>query len=130
VKQHEARVRKDKAFQYLVEDIAESRLLRTKNLVSLNEAARRKELATQEARLAARETRKDSGKDGGKEATSTGVAIRDDGLQPGERSIAAQLSAEKEREKAKDVLLMEAVNIMGDAARVLGSPSGLTAKVN
>ena len=36
---HEARVNKDKDFRYLQEDIAESKLQRKKNLISLNEAA-------------------------------------------------------------------------------------------
>ncbi|HEY5930551.1 MAG TPA: carboxy terminal-processing peptidase, partial [Burkholderiales bacterium] len=39
---HDARVKKDRHFQYLQEDLALSRLERDKNLVSLNEAERRK----------------------------------------------------------------------------------------
>ncbi|MFH1602450.1 MAG: carboxy terminal-processing peptidase, partial [Pseudomonadota bacterium] len=53
---HEERVKKDKDFQYLQEDIAESRLQRKKNLVSLNEAERRRERDAREARLASRES--------------------------------------------------------------------------
>ncbi len=123
---HEARVRKDKAFQYLQEDIAESRLQRTKNLVSLNEAARRKELAVQEARLASRESRKDGGKES---AQATGRPVRDDGLQPGERNLAIELATQKARENAKDVLLLEALQILGDAVRVLQTDVGLAARV-
>ena len=52
---HEARVSKDKDFRYLQEDIAESKLQRKKNLISLNEAERRKERDAQEARLKSRE---------------------------------------------------------------------------
>ncbi len=122
---HEARVKKDKAFQYLQEDIAESKLLRKKNLVSLNEAARRKELAVQEARLAARESGADAAKG---PAKANGSAGRDDGLQPGERNLASELAAEKARENAKDILLIEAVMILGDAARVLQSGVGLAAQ--
>ncbi len=117
---HEARIRKDKAFQYLREDIAESRLQRTKNQVTLNEAARRKELAALEARLAARESKREPG---------NGNPVRDDGLQPGERTLANELAAQKARESAKDILLIEAVNILGDAARLLRAEPGPTARV-
>jgi len=113
---HEARVRKDKAFQYLQEDIAESKVQRAKNQVSLNETARRKELAVQEARLASRDSKREAGKDA---SNGSGNPVRDDGLQPGERSLAIELAAEKVRESAKDVLLIEAVQILGDAVRVL-----------
>ena len=128
VKQHAARVSKDKGFQYLLEDIAESRQQRTKNQVSLNEAARRKELAAQEARLASRESRKEAGSEPASATTS--IAVRDDGLQPGERPLATELAAEKARETIKDILLIEAVRIMGDAVRVLNPQAGLTAGVN
>ncbi len=107
---HEMRVRKDKAFQYLQEDIAESRLQRARNQVSLNEAARRKEIAAREARLASRESKREAGNDS---------TMRNDGLQPGERTLASQLAAQKAQENAKDVLLIEAVQILADAARVL-----------
>src|SRR5471032_2505143 len=61
-KKHDARVAKDKDFQYLQEDIAEFKLQRKKNLISLNETERRKERDAQEARLASREARRDAGK--------------------------------------------------------------------
>ena len=110
----------DKSFQYLQEDIAESRLQRKKNLVTLNEAARRAELDTQEARLKSREEQKNTGKtvreDGiGKEPVpGKGNANRDDGLQANERNLANSLAAEKARKDAKDILLGEAVRILGD----------------
>jgi carboxyl-terminal processing protease len=122
---HEARVRKDKAFQYLQEDIAESRLQRTRNLVSLNEAVRRKEQAALEARLASRESQKEAGKE---PAATKSSPLRDDGLQPGERNLANELAAEKALENAKDVLLIEAVQIIGDAVRVLQTGVGLAAQ--
>src|SRR6185295_19641832 len=99
---HDARVKKDKAFQYLQEDIAESRQQRTKNLVSLNEAVRRKEQAALEARIKSREAKKESGKE---PAAARSSPLLDDGLQPGERNLAIELAAEKARENAKDVLL-------------------------
>jgi carboxyl-terminal processing protease len=132
---HETRVKNDKDFQYLQEDIAESKVRRKKNLISLNEAERRKELAAEEARLMSREPRKDVGKDAsndaiGKErAPEKGAALRDDGLQPGERKLANELAAEKARKDAKDILLDEAVNILGDEVAVMKTGSGLTARI-
>ncbi len=122
---HGDRARKDKAFQYLQEDFAESRLQRRKNLVSLNEAERRRELAAQEARLASREAKRDAGKEA---AAGAAIPLRDDGLQPGERNLASELAAQKARENAPDVLLIEAVRILGDAVRLLQSDVGLAAR--
>ncbi len=56
-KRHEVRVAKDKDFQYLLEDIALVKKQRKDNLISLNEAARRKERDAQEARAKLREAR-------------------------------------------------------------------------
>jgi carboxyl-terminal processing protease len=132
---HEARVKKDKSFQYLQEDIAELKLQREKNLISLNEAERRKERDAQEARLKSREARSDSGTNAsddvpGKDYTSArGRALRDDGLQPDERNLANEIAAEKARESAKDILLNEAVHILSDEAQVLESGATLAARV-
>ena len=118
---HDTRVKKDKDYQYLQEDINEAKLRRKKNLISLNEAERRKELAADETRLSARETRKDG--------AEKSAALRDDGLQPGERKLANELAAEKARKGAKDVLLDEAVNILGDEVAVMKTGNGLTAHI-
>jgi carboxyl-terminal processing protease len=132
---HEARVKKDKDFQYLQEDIAESKLRREENLVSLNEAERRKERDAQEARLTSRESRRDTGQSAhddvvGKEpAPGKGNALRDDGLQADERNLANDLAAEKVRKNAKDVLLNEAVHILSDEVRVLKTDARLAARV-
>jgi carboxyl-terminal processing protease len=132
---HEARVKNDKDFQYLQEDIAEFKLQRKKNLVSLNEAERRKERDAQEARLRSRESRTDTGKSAredvvGKEpAPGKGSALRDDGLQAGERNLANELAAEKVRKNAKDVLLNEAVHILSDEVGVLITGARLATRV-
>jgi carboxyl-terminal processing protease len=128
---HDARVKMDKDFQYLQEDIAESRLRRKRNLISLNETERRKELAAEETRLTSREPRKDASKDAVAKdsASEKGAALRDDGLQPGERKLATELAAEKARKDAKDILLDEAVNILGDEVTVMKTGSGLTAHI-
>jgi carboxyl-terminal processing protease len=124
---HDARVKKDRAFQYLQEDLALSRLERDKNLVSLNEAERRKERDAQETRLRSREDRKDAS---AQNASVGGNARPDDGLQPGERNFANELAAEKIRKSAEDFVLNEAVNILGDqmAALKTGDPLAARAK--
>lgn len=132
---HEARVKKDKDFQYLQQDIAESKLQRKKNLVSLNEATRRKERDAQEARITSRESRRDTGRGAhedivGKEpAPGKRSALRDDGLQADERNLANELAAEKVRKNAKDILLNEAVHILSDEVGVLKTDARLAARV-
>ncbi|MGP1684882.1 MAG: carboxy terminal-processing peptidase, partial [Giesbergeria sp.] len=132
---HEARVKKDKDFQYLQEDIAESRLERKKNLVSLNETVRRKERDAQESRLTSRESQRDTGKSAHEQvvgevpALRKGSALGDDGLQAGERNFANELAAEKVRKNARDVLLDEAVSILGDEVGVLKTSATLAARV-
>ena len=135
VTQHEARVKQDRDFQDLKEDIAEFRLQRRKNQVSLNEAERRRERDAQEARLAAREARRVAGKSAnddvfGKEpAPAKDRSLRDDGLLPNERDLASDLAAEKARKNAKDVLLQEAVSVLGDQVGALKTSARLAARV-
>ncbi|MFT3850419.1 MAG: carboxy terminal-processing peptidase [Propionivibrio sp.] len=89
---HEARVKKDSDFLALQEEIAEIRRQNEKRQISLKESDRRQE---QEARMARTKT-------------------QDDGLQASERTLASELAGEEARKRAKDVLLSEAVNILGD----------------
>jgi len=110
---HDARVEKDKDFQRLVEDADELKTLRKKRTISLNEADRRSELAVQEARLKARE------KADGKDASKDKDASLDDGLQANERSLSADLAAEKAQKNAKDVLLNEAAQILSDQSDLI-----------
>ena len=127
---HDKRVKNDKDFQYLQEDIAEAKAKRTRNLVSLNEAQRRKELAADEARLQVRGAPKDAAAYGESGASEKGAPLRgDDGLQPGERKLVNELAAEKARKEAKDILLEEAVNILGDEVAVRQTGNGLTAGI-
>jgi len=106
---HENRVRHDKDFQNLLEDIAQAQQLRKKNVISLNEADRRKERALQKKRL----TDRQKGAPQGPEQAEL-QAQQDDGLQTNERKLTEELAAEKINKSAKDVLLNEAVNILGD----------------
>jgi carboxyl-terminal processing protease len=152
-KRHDVRVSKDKDFQYLQEDIAEVVKLRKDNLISLNEAVRRKERDAQDAKARLREARladaKATVKDepaagpGAKEARSKipvptkpakGVMAvkgmgQDDGLQADERNLAAELAAEKAAKNAKDVLLQEAVHILADEVGMLKTDTRMASRV-
>lgn len=109
---HENRIRRDKDFQALLDDVARVLELRRSNVISLNEAARRKERQQQEARLAAMQV----GQSGSGSARAATQALSDDGLQANERKLGQDLAAEKTRESAKDILLNEAVHIVADVA--------------
>lgn len=113
---HEARVKADKDFQLLLKNIAESRLQRRKNQISLNETERRKARATREdadARSADKEAR--------------GI-LQDDGLQADERNLANELAIENARKNASDVLLNEAAHILSDEAGLLTGSARLTTR--
>ena len=158
-KKHEARVAKDKDFQYLAEDIALAKKQRKDNLISLNETVRRKERETQEARAKLREARLLSPTPGAddpvlipdpKDALNKAIAAKpangktepvpkvaavkgalrtDDGLQGDERSLAAELDAEKAAKAAKDVLLNEAVHILADEVSLLKTDTRMASRV-
>ncbi len=130
---HDARVNKDKDFQYLREDIAEFNTQRKKNLISLNEADRRKEREAQETRIKLRENDKRAGK-GANATEKVSVAAKsfefqDDGLQSNERNQNADLAIEKAEENAKDILLNEAVHILSDEVGLLKSDPKLAAAI-
>jgi carboxyl-terminal processing protease len=111
VAQHKVRVKGEKDFQYLQDDIAEFNAKRKQNELSLNEAVRRKEKEAQEAKLAAR---KPATKASDAAAAAKNNSDKDDGLQAGERDLRIELAAEKARKNDKDVLLIEAAHILGD----------------
>lgn len=117
---YEARIAKEKDFQYLLEDLAEVKAQRKKNMISLNEAERRKERDAQEAKSKLRDKA-----NGGKDKSNQ----QDDGLQANERNLAADLAAEKARKDAKDVILNEAANVMGDEVDLLKTNRKLAARV-
>lgn len=122
---HETRVAKDKGFQYLLEDIAEFKNLRKTSLISLNLADRRKERNDREAREKLRD--KDSGSH---TANAKFDATQNDGLQASERSLSDELAAEKNQKNTKDVLLDEAVHILGDEVELIKSDSKLAASLS
>ena len=138
-KRHDARIARDKDFQYLQEDIAEATKLRKDNVISLNETVRRKERDAQDAKGRLREARMAQNDDAmtpeSKEArgkfpapTKIGKAginlkaanrSQDDGLQADERNLASELAAEKAAKNAKDVLLQETAHILADETTLL-----------
>jgi len=158
-KKHDTRVAKDKDFQYLAEDIALVKKQRKENSISLNETVRRKEREQQEARAKLREARLLANTPGaddpilvpdprdalnkaisakpanGKGATVPKVAAvkgalrSDDGLQGAERTLAAELEAEKAAKAAKDVLLNEAVHILSDEVGLLKTDTRMASRV-
>ena len=149
-KRHEARIAKDKDFQYLQEDLAEFRKIRKDNVLSLNETVRRKERDAQDARTKLRDARLaaqsplDDGAAGpdSKEARAKvptpvkpvkslalkGAPRQDDGLQADERNLAAELAAEKAAKNAKDVLLQEAAHVLADESAMLKTDTRLASR--
>jgi carboxyl-terminal processing protease len=122
---HEIRVKNDQDFLCLQGDLAEIKLQRKKNQVSLNEAARRKERDAQEVRRTSCNAPREAGVRGqGRLADQNdkpagNKEVRDDGLQPDERNLANELAAEKARKNAKDVVLNEAVHVVSDEVNLL-----------
>jgi carboxyl-terminal processing protease len=123
---HDVRISKDKDFQYLQKDIAEFNIQHKKNLISLNEADRRKEREEQEARVKLRENDKGADK---KSVEAMSPAFQDDGLQSSERNLDVDLAIEKANKNAKDVLLDEAVHILSDEVGLLKANPKLSANV-
>ena len=110
---HATRANQDKAFANLREDVAELIKLKEKRNLSLQEAERKREKDSREARLRAR-------------AETDGTAgPGDDGLQTSERSLSAELAAEKAFKARKDVLLEETARIVGDEVSLLAGSKRL-----
>ena len=102
--QHQARTSASKAYRFLEDELAAQTALRKANLMSLNEAVRRKERDTLLAHMKAAEQ-------------LSGVkALADDGMQGDERSLSAELAADAAIKKAKDIVLTEAADVIADEA--------------
>ncbi len=104
---HAARIQHDRDFQDLLQDVAKAQELRSNNVISLNEAVRRKERAASDKRLAAML---------GSAGAGAGSALADDGLQFNERKLDKDLAVERTRDTLADALLDEAVSILSDSA--------------
>lgn len=123
VARHQRRIRHDRDFHYLEEDIAEADKMRAKNMISLNEAERRKERKVREARNLARLKALNGGKGAARDARET----EDDGMLPSERKLSAELAREKALKSAKDIELAEAAHVVSDEAVLEKRHPGLVA---
>jgi carboxyl-terminal processing protease len=114
---HEQRTAQDKDFLQFKEKITELQTLRNLKTISLKESTRRAERDRMEARAKAR-GRKGVELSGGSEDQNEDE-VGDDGLLASERSLSNELAAEKARKAARDVLLVESANILGDMINLL-----------
>jgi carboxyl-terminal processing protease len=130
VANHDKRVSHDKDFQYLQEDIAEFNKLRQKNLISLNEADRRKERETQEAREKSREKNRGDNESEKTSAKARSHALQDDGMLSSERNLSADLAIENANKNAKDILLNEAAHVISDEVGLLKTDARLAASIS
>lgn len=121
VASHKQRVSRDRAFEYLKEDIAEVDKMRRENVISLNEAERRKQRAADDARERARDRESMGSK---RDAQAMSRASQDDGMLPSERKLSTELAMEKARKSVPDILLNEAAHVVSDEAEALhGAPA-------
>jgi len=127
---HDKRISHDKDFKYLQEDISEFNKLRQKNLISLNEAERRKEREVQEAREKSREKSRGGNGSDKASAEATSHAFQDDGMLSGERNLSADLAIEKANKNARDILLNEAAHVLSDEIGLLKTNSRLAASIS
>jgi len=127
---HDKRVSHDKDFKFLLEDIAEFNTLRQKNLISLNEAERRKERETQEAREKSREKSRGENTPGKATAVARNHALQDDGMLANERNLSADLAIENANKNAKDILLNEAAHVISDEAGLLKTDAKLATSIS
>jgi len=127
---HDKRVIHDKDFKYLQEDIAEFNKLRQKNLISLNEADRRKDRAAQEARDKSREKNRGNNESDKASAQARNHALQDDGMLSSERNLSADLAIENANKNAKDILLNEAAHVLSDEVGLLKTNARLAASVS
>ncbi len=130
VARHEWRTQRDADFRHLQEDLGERQRQRDKTGISLNEAERRRERSAQEAQWLARQTgtgpvSASSSSNAGdtrvaaSPATPQSTTALDDGLLSGERSFEEILRAEQSVKSLKDIVLIEATQIVNDAIGML-----------
>lgn len=116
---HALRIKRDTDFKNLQTEVEAFKQQRTVNEISLNETERRKERMALQARLTARLAPNNPDKSGPNDAAQATSATLGDGLLPGERSVTDQLRVEKSLKSMKDIVLIEAKRIMGDAIGLL-----------
>jgi carboxyl-terminal processing protease len=121
---HEKRAAKDPSWQLLLDELAAARKLHDQKAFSLDYAVRdaeRKKLDAQESAFKAR-----------REALGDASAANlhpDDGLQPGERNIKADIAREKAAKNAKDAELEETAHILADEVDLIHGNTKLASEV-
>ncbi|MDR1661964.1 MAG: carboxy terminal-processing peptidase [Azoarcus sp.] len=120
---HEQRTAHDKDFRRLKEEADDLKALRERKTVSLHEDVRRAEHDRLEARAKAHEKNAYPGNDADED-------VSDDGLLASERSLSSELAAEKARKAARDVILDEAANILGDMTELLRTNPEIARRVS
>ncbi len=121
---HQARIAKDREFQWWSEDVAEFRAERDKKTLSLNEAERSAERDRIEAKRKARAAeRKTLG------LADAGPENKDDGLQANERDVKVQVAEEEAAKKRPDPLMRESAAILADTISILKASPVLTTQV-
>ncbi len=121
---HQARIAKDREFQWWSEDVAEFRAERDKKTLSLNEAERSAERDRLDAKRKARDAeRKALG------LADAGPENKDDGLQANERDVKVQVAEEEAAKKRPDPLMRESAAILADTISILKASPVLTTQV-
>ena len=149
-KMHEERTAANEEWQYFVQDLEHMRELRNKKQISLREDVRRSEREAAEARRKARLAREAAAAakeeadgsikvitsdadtepaDADAEVESDNAEPIDDGLHAGERSIKDDLEREESRKQRRDVLLIEASQVLADLLGLLDKDRALAADV-
>ena len=122
--QHQARINKDREFQWWSEDVAEFRAERDKKSLSLNETVRSNERDRLEAKRKARVAeRKALG------LADAGPQSNDDGLQANERDVKVQVAEEEAAKNRPDPLMRESAAILADTISLLKASPVLTTQV-
>ena len=114
----------DREFQWRSEDVAEFRIERDKETLSLDEAVRSAERDRMEAKRKARDAeRKTLG------LADAGPQSNDDGLQANERDVKLQVAEEEAAKKRPDPLMRESAAILADTISILKASAVLTTQV-
>ncbi len=123
---HEARIKSDLEYQWLLQDLAEFKALKAKHYLSLNEGERRAERDKSEAKVKQRQAER---KRLGLPLDPLADDSTDDGLAGNERDIAKEAAREKLAENRPDPLLRESASILSDAMGLLAHDSRLASQV-
>jgi len=127
---HQTRTKKDREFQYLVEDINDYRAARDDTMVSLLESKRRSEANEQEAKRSARQVERDKAKAGDR---TLNPPVDPRPVSPSTSGVATAVNpapSTPDADDQSDVLLEEAAHVLSDFIDLRGSkrPAAVVAK--